>query len=268
MTATTIETVPVRHCGFEGKVTVGGDGSPIVYLHTAGGPRWDPFLDALAERHTVYAPDHPGTGATARDAIYAVETLWDLLLIYDELLDELGLDGAPLMGSSFGGMVACELAALRRGRGAEAGACSTRSGCGGTTPRSSDYMIEAARAARRRRCSHDMDAPQVREFLVMPEDPDELAVTIADSVWALGTTGKFVWPIPDKGLKKRIHRVAAQTLIIWGEHDRLVSPVYAEDFAAQIPGRAGRDDRRRRARAAVGAAGDGRRRWCCEFLGA
>ena len=82
----------------------------------------------------------------------------------------------------------------------------------------------------------DMDAPQVQEFLVMPEDPDALATAIADSVWALGTTGKFVWPIPDKGLKKRIHRVAAETLIIWGEHDRLVSPVYAEDFAAHIPG--------------------------------
>ena len=29
-------------------------------------------------------------------------------------------------------------------------------------------------------------------------------------------TGKIVWPIPDKGLKKRIHRMAALTLIIWG----------------------------------------------------
>jgi pimeloyl-ACP methyl ester carboxylesterase len=55
-------------------------------------------------------------------------------------------------------------------------------------------------------------------------------------VWALGTTGKFVWPIPDKGLSKRIHRVSAETLIIWGEHDRLVAPVYAQDFAAGIPG--------------------------------
>jgi pimeloyl-ACP methyl ester carboxylesterase len=82
----------------------------------------------------------------------------------------------------------------------------------------------------------DLDAPQVQEFLVMPEDPDALATAIADSVWALGTTGKFVWPIPDKGLKKRIHRVAAETLIIWGEHDRLVSPVYAQEFAGLIPG--------------------------------
>ena len=57
---------------------------------------------------------------------------------------------------------------------------------------------------------------------------------MADSVWALGTTGKFVWPIPDKGLGKRMHRIAAPTLIIWGEHDRLISPVYAQEFADRI----------------------------------
>ena len=110
----TVETVPVRHCGFEAKVRVGGSGPPLVYFHGAGGPRWDAFMDALAEQHTVYAPDHPGTGETARESIYAVESLWDLVLIYDELLDALGLESVPVVGSSFGGMVACEVAAHRR----------------------------------------------------------------------------------------------------------------------------------------------------------
>jgi pimeloyl-ACP methyl ester carboxylesterase len=53
-------------------------------------------------------------------------------------------------------------------------------------------------------------------------------------VWALGATGKFVWPIPDKGLKKRLHRVKAPTMIVWGEDDALISPVYAEEFATRI----------------------------------
>ena len=35
-------------------------------------------------------------------------------------------------------------------------------------------------------------------------------------IWSPVRTGKIVWPIPDKGLKKRIHRMAALTLIIWG----------------------------------------------------
>ena len=110
----TVETVAVRHCGFEAKVKIAGAGEPVVYLHPAGGPAWDPFLDALAEHHTVYAPDHPGTGDTAREAIHRVPGLWDLVLIYDELLDALGLDRVSLVGASFGGMVACEIAAHRR----------------------------------------------------------------------------------------------------------------------------------------------------------
>jgi pimeloyl-ACP methyl ester carboxylesterase len=234
MASTTIETVPVRHCDFEGKVTVGGDGPPVVYFHTAGGPRWDGFLDALAERHTVYAPDHPGLGATRRDAIHNVGDLWDLVLIYDELLDELDLGDVPLLGSSFGGMVACELAALRRWRVPKLVLLDPIGLWRDDYPLADYMLLEPADLVGT--LFENTQAPQVQEFLVMPEDPDALATSIADSVWALGTTGKFVWPIPDKGLRKRIHRVSAQTLIIWGEHDRLVSPVYAQEFAQLIPG--------------------------------
>jgi pimeloyl-ACP methyl ester carboxylesterase len=53
--------------------------------------------------------------------------------------------------------------------------------------------------------------------------------------WSLACTGKFVWPIPDKGLKKRLHRIAAPTLVVWGEHDSLVPTVYAQEFASRIP---------------------------------
>ena len=47
----------------------------------------------------------------------------------------------------------------------------------------------------------------------------------------LATAGKFLWPIPDKGLKKRLHRIKAPTLLLWGTADRLVPPPYAERFA-------------------------------------
>ena len=65
-------------------------------------------------------PRAPGHGARRPTAIYGVDDLWDLVLIYDELLDELGLDGVPLVGHSFGGMVACEIAAHAPRAGAEA----------------------------------------------------------------------------------------------------------------------------------------------------
>ena len=79
-----------------------------------------------------------------------------------------------------------------------------------------------------------LDAPAVQAALHMPSDPKQVAVIVADLIWALGATGKFVWPIPDKGLKKRLHRVTAPTMIVWGEDDALISSVYAKEFADRI----------------------------------
>jgi pimeloyl-ACP methyl ester carboxylesterase len=36
-------------------------------------------------------------------------------------------------------------------------------------------------------------------------------------------------------LRKRAHRIAAPTLIIWGKQDGLTKPIYAEEFKALIP---------------------------------
>ena len=43
------------------RVDVAGSGEPLVFLHSAGGLNWDPFLLGLAEKYTVYAPYFPGT---------------------------------------------------------------------------------------------------------------------------------------------------------------------------------------------------------------
>ena len=45
---------------------------------------------------------------------------------------------------------------------------------------------------------------------------------------------QFIWPLPDKGLRKRLYRVHAETLVIWGEDDRIVHPAYGDDFVAAI----------------------------------
>jgi pimeloyl-ACP methyl ester carboxylesterase len=52
----------------------------------------------------------------------------------------------------------------------------------------------------------------------------------------LATVGRFLWPLPDKGLARRLHRVAAPTLIIWGAEDRLIPASYATDLAGRISG--------------------------------
>ncbi|MYE39289.1 MAG: alpha/beta fold hydrolase, partial [Chloroflexi bacterium] len=56
------------------------------------------------------------------------------------------------------------------------------------------------------------------------------------NTWNLGCTGKFTWPIPDKGLKKRMHRIQAPTLVVWGQQDGIAPAIYARDFTDRIAG--------------------------------
>ena len=87
-------------------VQVAGEGPPLVYLHSAAGMVWDPFLERLASDFTIYAPQVPGTTAGKPDAIHELDDLWDLVLVYDEAIRALGLDQPVVIGQSFGGMLA------------------------------------------------------------------------------------------------------------------------------------------------------------------
>jgi pimeloyl-ACP methyl ester carboxylesterase len=232
MATPSVKTIPIRHCNFEAKVKTAGSGPPLVYLHAAGGPIWDPFVEGLAERYTVYAPHHPGTGETARDSIHAVDSLWDLVLIYDEIFDALGLGSVPIVGTSFGGMMACELAAHRPDRVSQMVLLDPIGLWRDDAPVAPYMLMPPEKLVAT--LYKNLGSPAVQAALKMPDDPKAIAVGIADLVWSLGATGKFVWPIPDKGLKKRLHRVKADTLIIWGDDDALISSVYAKEFADRI----------------------------------
>ncbi len=48
------------------------------------------------------------------------------------------------------------------------------------------------------------------------------------------TVAKFLFPIPENGLERRLWRIEAPALIVWGEQDRLVSPIYADIFCEKI----------------------------------
>ncbi len=48
--------------------------------------------------------------------------------------------------------------------------------------------------------------------------------------------GKFLFPIPDRGLKDRLYRIKARTRLIWGASDRMFPLPYADAFKAGIRG--------------------------------
>ena len=100
--------IELREGRFKIRVLQAGTGDPLLYVHGAGGLFWDPLLDALSSNHRVIAPEHPGAGDS--QGLEHVEDLWDLVLYYNELLDSFDVDRATVVGHSFGGMVAAEIA--------------------------------------------------------------------------------------------------------------------------------------------------------------
>src|SRR6516225_12048897 len=87
-----------------------GEGEPLLFLHAAGGAgTWLDFHRLLAGGgFAVIAPDHPGFGKS--DDFPEVEAMDDLVYHYLDLLDVLGLGRAHVVGASFGGWIAAELA--------------------------------------------------------------------------------------------------------------------------------------------------------------
>ena len=96
----------VRGCRI--RLMRGGAGSPLVVLHGATGASWLPFMQKLAENFDVIAPEHPGFGES--DTPDWLDTIHDLAYFYLDLLDELKLKDVNLVGLSFGGWIAAELA--------------------------------------------------------------------------------------------------------------------------------------------------------------
>jgi pimeloyl-ACP methyl ester carboxylesterase len=215
------------------RVRVEGQGPAVVFFHGPWGPGWGPFLEALARRFMVHAPEHPGTTPGAPEAVMHVDGLWDLVLCYDELLDGLGLAETALVGHSFGGMVACEVAALRPSRVTRLVLIDPIGLWRDDAP-VTNWMLVAPRDLPAH-VFRDPHAPAARALFSLPDEPEAQALARARLTWAMGATGKFIWPIPDKGLKKRIHRITAPTLLVWGAEDRLVPFAYAEAFAARLP---------------------------------
>jgi pimeloyl-ACP methyl ester carboxylesterase len=211
-----------------------GVGPAVLFFHGPWGLTWDPFLDELARSFTVHAPEHPGTTSGAPDEIYHLDGLWDLVVCYEELLEALGVESPAFVGHSFGAMVACEVAAARPDRARRVALIDPLGFWRDADPITNWMLLNPGQLPGH--IFRDPDGDAARRMFPPGDDEEAMLAARVRLTWAMGATGKFIWPIPDKGLKKRIHRVKAPTLLIWGKEDRLVPPVYAEEFLRRIAG--------------------------------
>jgi pimeloyl-ACP methyl ester carboxylesterase len=211
-----------------------GRGPAVVFFHGPWGLAWDPFLDDLARSFTVYAPEHPGTSPGRHDDIYHLDGVWDLALCHDELLEQLGIASAAFVGHSFGGMVACEVAAAQPRRTSRLVLIDALGLWRDDAPIPNWMLLPHSELAGR--VFRDADGEAAHRMFPVPTDVEAQVMARVSLQWAMGATGKFLWPIPDKGLRRRIHRIQAPTLVVWGRDDRIVPPVYATEFARHIVG--------------------------------
>jgi pimeloyl-ACP methyl ester carboxylesterase len=224
-------TLDVRNGRFKISLLEGGSGPPLLYLHGTWALDWNPFLERLAARRRVLVPRHPGFGESSGD-----DELLDLTdLVYFELdqLDQLGLRDLPLIGHGLGGMFAAELAAVQPERFsklvliAPLGLWNVQH----PVPDFFTYRPPELAAA----LFYDQSAPAAVAAAAIPTQGDEMVTYQLERAKSLAATARYIWPIPNRGLSKRIHRVRMPTLLVWGANDAIVPPAYAEDFRALLP---------------------------------
>jgi pimeloyl-ACP methyl ester carboxylesterase len=225
------QRVALRDGDVQFRVLTGGRGPALVYFHSFHDREaWPPLLERLARQFTVYAPFHPGVQGS--DGAEHLDDVVDLGLAYDELLGALGVASAVLAGHFFGAMVAAEVASLCPARAAAVALISPLGLWIDGKP-VADVITLPAR---------DLDAllwgdggsEAAQRWRTLPQSDAENVAAQIEQIQRLAAMGKFVWPIPDKGLKKRLHRLAAPALLVWGDADRVNPPLYAEEFARRL----------------------------------
>ena len=100
--------VAIRDGLYEVRYFTAGQGEPLLFLHGSGGLTWGSFLDKLAERYAVTAPEHPGYGESS--GLEHLDDMTDFALYVGDFCDAVGIENAHVIGHSLGGMLAAEVA--------------------------------------------------------------------------------------------------------------------------------------------------------------
>jgi pimeloyl-ACP methyl ester carboxylesterase len=209
----------------------GGAGEPVLFLHAAGGAgTWLPFHEMLAARgFEVIAPDHPGFGKS--DEFPEVEAIDDLVFHYLDVLDALGLDRPHVVGASFGGWIAAELALYLPQRVASLTLLSAAGLRLPEHPVTDLFLLPPARLPATLFHNPPPPAP-----VPPPGTPPDLDAVIAAYREATALA-RFSW-VPffsDPKLDRRLRRITAPTLVVAPSDDRVIPVEHAQRYAERIP---------------------------------
>lgn len=214
--------------GGQYQIDESGEGSPLLYLHGLWDPDSRPLAASLAGSHRVIAPSLPGFGlTTGEEHLHSVsDAVYSLL----DLLDTIGLEGAPVVGSCLGAMFAAELAVTQPSR-FPAVVLLAPFGMWDDADPGIDAFTATPDELTVALCGATGGGMALGPSLLGPgavpfdglsaEEVVELRLARAR---ALAGAARFLWPIPDRGLASRAHRLPARTLVVVGGEDRICPP--------------------------------------------
>jgi pimeloyl-ACP methyl ester carboxylesterase len=225
------QLIPVRNGAFQTNTWTQGGGPPLLYLHgTTGLQRWPNWLERLSGRFRVVAPQHPGFGEST--GIELLDDFLDLVLYYADFMEATGLERPAVVGHSFGASIAAELAAIYPGSVDKLVLVAPNGLWDDAHPITDIFAMTEPELVRI--SWHDYDAAKKNGLFQIPETDEEKGFALLDRTKALSSAGKFLWPIPDKGLKKRIGRIKAPSILVWGASDKIVPPAYGPIFQGHL----------------------------------
>lgn len=211
-----------------------GNGNDVVYFHGMGGlDEDDPLLARLAERYRVHAPELPGYGESTGEEL--LEDMLDFTLHGWDVCDSLGLARPNVVAHSMGGMIAAEMACVANDRPAKVALLAPAGlwidehpipDVFGMLPHHLPAVLFAdpdKGMASMTRGSDFTDQQALLDFFI-------------GNAKRLGTAGKILFPIPNRRLSKRLYRLRAETLLVWGTEDQLMPPgPYAARWQELVP---------------------------------
>ena len=207
-----------------------GRGPALLFLHSAGGAgRWLPFQERLAKNFSVYFPSHPGHGGSP--AAEWIEHISDLAFHYLDVLDELGVERAHLVGASFGGWIAAEVATMASHRLASLVLIDP------VGIRVDGWIYPFL---------FGMDIPEIVTTVfhnpmaaLALAPPDQSIETLALQYRQGAALARVAWNphLYDPLLRRRLGRITTPTLLCWGAHDKVapLTPCGAT-WVKEIPG--------------------------------
>ncbi len=206
-----------------------GSGGTLVFLHGIQQQMGDaPFLRSLAERVHVVAPEHPGFGETG--GFDRLHDLTDLVLHYRRVLEAVAGDRpVTLIGHSLGGMFAAEIAAFCPDLVDRLVLVNSYGLWLDEAPMPDYFVMQKSQLDAALWATREPVRLAQLKAQVPPETDDNLAQNTA-------TATKFIWPLPDRGLARRLRHIKAPTLVIHGTEDGLIPLAHARALASAIPG--------------------------------